>query len=863
MKTLSALSLISLLLLAPLTALQAHDTGMTAKHLLAADSPAAPPVKLATSGEASPEFAAETASKFLSLLDLSQPELARVKELAEQKDLIGALDAYRDLLIAHLKDLTHQEKLDAMRPHENASGSEDLLEGYVLIGRHAGGVSVNYLGHPGAIDWFKIGVDKVQRAPEGVRPEVSAQSDRDFCTHLSSMHHFAPLAEAYHSGNVSRRRQGPVEGTKTGPTAADSKASGDIRYLKAWLGTWEDFARRHKTGYAEVKKARRMDEYNALGASQYQKLFASWRISEFWGQFKRICQRIPEDRYAEVSGVALAAVLSEIVNEHVAVVAKSIDGVPNQAAVAVSTVMQTVVCMPGLKMGPGWEKSARAQVVQYYKTINLPDGTNLEQAINYNKGNPELLVRMIKLHPDRPAWILDLIPYAEQTLLYLASMLRNGSHPGALPRWGQDDRSEEEVLRGYLEYLPNADVEKILARVYGPEDKGDPSFSSAQFPYSGYYAMRDGWRKDDAFCIFKASPRAYGHHRNDNTSIHLGAFGRDLLVDSGSGTYDNKPINAYLNNSFSKNSITVDGKSQARVKIGGGNRGAIATAEAPQPNRWHTSATFDFAEGVYDAGYEDPAINVRHERQVISLRGQGLWIVSDRMRGEVTPMPIDETHTYTQTWNFDDSYPKGQVQINEQERRVWSDDPKGANVAIYNFAGAPLSYRKWYGEVLNDGSHRGWVRGKAPAAKTPAVDVHATWTGLGEQLVVTLIEARKKNQGQIRHIESIQSACVQGFRATLADQTVVTYLAALDEAHLSEHGVTMLGSALLTVTDGENQTRGIALDAGNWKAGEQNGPTGNFEFALTKGIPTDIREIRYPDGALPRRHSPTKNEGAK
>ena len=140
---------------------RAGDATAAERNGAGAGSPAAPPVKLATLGEASPEFAQKTGRAFLNVLDLSLPEMADVKVRVDAGDRLGALDVYRDLLVNHLKKLTRNQKLGAMHPHWNYSGSEDLLKGYVLIGRHAGGISVNYLGFPGAIDWFKIGVDRV------------------------------------------------------------------------------------------------------------------------------------------------------------------------------------------------------------------------------------------------------------------------------------------------------------------------------------------------------------------------------------------------------------------------------------------------------------------------------------------------------------------------------------------------------------------------------------------------------------------------------------------------------------------------------------------------------------------------------
>ncbi len=820
-------------------------TAFTAQSALSTSgSPAAPPVKLATMGEASPEFTAQTAQTFLPLLDLSLPELAKVKVEAEKRNWAGALDAYRDLLLDELKKpASRPEKI--IFDQKMSDDTVEMLKGTVRIGRLAGGVSVNDIGLPGAIDWFKIGVDRYERMPDHVDKQVMASCDKDFATHLSQMLLFIHYASAY------RQLVEPspaAEATQPAP-----KASEGLVYLRAWLGTWEDFARRHKPGYQDLIKAGRQKEYIGIDASQYQQLYMGTRVRAFCKQLKLIAQVMPTEHYREVSSTALACILTELVTNHVDRLTRYFGGGPCQASFSLTAIIEAVhVVVPGLKMGPIWEQPSRERVAQYYQSMILPDGTNTEQAINYNRDDPNLLVNMIKFYPDRPAWIRKLVPYAEQSLVYLTAMLRNGSHPGSWPRWGCDDRSCEKWLRDYLEYLPNQDLDRILARVYGLEDKGDPSFTSIQFPYSGYYVLRTGWRKEDAFCIFKASPRPLGHARDDNNSFFLGAFGRDLLVDAGSETYTTHPVNRYLRGTFSKNSMAVDGKGQARAPIDQGNRGAIATAEHPLANRFHTSATFDFAEGFYDAGYEDPKIEVRHERQVLFLRELALWVVTDRLRGEMTPMPAGETHTYTQVWNFDDSFAKEQVKTDEAQQRIWSADPKGANVALYHFGAAPLTYKKWYGEVLPDGTHCGWVKANNAAAKSPKVDMHAIWEGKGEQLLVTLIEARKDDKSRINKMEPLGGDGVQGFRATLADGHVLTYQAALNEAPLKAGEITLRGSVLLTLADAAGATRGIALDAHDWKAAGRRVEVRNFEFGLRDGKLTDVEEIRYPEGALPR-----------
>ncbi len=791
-------------------------------------SPEAPPVKLATLNQESPAFTAETAQRFLPLLDLTHPELAEVKAQADQPNWADALDAYRDLLVAHLKTKTRFAKPDqwVLFPHWDRSRPDELLAGTACLGRHDGGASINYIGLPGAIDWFKIGVDQIAGSPADAAPQSVASSNRDFPIHLSSMHTFSVLAKAYRS-------------------------TGDVKYLTAWLGSWEDFARRHKAGYAKVVDAGRLNEYNSLGASQYQQLFVAWRITNFFDQLGTIAHAMPPEHFKELSSVALAVTLTEMVNNHTAAIQK-LTGVPNQARNATFAVLLSLSCIPGLAQGPTWEAGVAERVTEFYKTMIMPDGSCLEQALNYNVDNPGFLQRILALYsPERPDWLSALVPDGEKTFLFLVALLRNGSHPGTLPRIGRgndspgrNNSSTEAKWRQLLVDYPNTDIEKILARVYGPKDLGDPSFTSIAFPYSGYYVLRDGWRKDDAYCLFKASPRAQGHANRDNTTVTISAYGRDLLIMSGAAGYGADPFAPYFISSLSRNTIAVDGQGQGRA-----GSGAIATPDHPLANRWLTSATFDYAEGAYDAGYADPKsatvhIAVRHERQVIALRNQGIWILTDLLRGETAPMPADETHTYTQTWNFDYSFQREQVQSDAQERRIWTADPQGANIALYHFGATPLTYEQLYGQK---DPYRGWALGR----NTPAVDVHASWVGKGEQLLVTLIEARKDETSRLAKLEPITDGSIQGFRATLTDGQLLIYQTALTDTPLSQAGITMTGRALLTLADGNGTTRGIALNAHGWTVGTQEITLPNFAFTLQGTAKPEVTDIRYPAGSLP------------
>ena len=757
--------------------------------------------------------------KFFERIDLGTPGLEKPRGLVEKGSYKEALDAYRDVLLDDLK------KRDCGKMGLQWSGNSDadeLMKGVARISRHAGGISKNNIGLPGAIEWTKPTVDEILNEPAGIEPESRESSNQDWSTHLSSMNQTNCLVIAY---------------VKTH----------DPKYAAFWLATWGDFAMRQK----KMVQLADQTKYHALNAS-WGFLFVAMRMENFWVGLLQVAKEMPRNQYARLSSTSLAEMLISMADDHADVQAdrlKNTSGAPNQAALAAKVTLMEGLFFKGEKKASEWTNIARDFTVKYYGSINLPDGTNFEQAINYNRGNPDLAIGIFRVSgSNRPDWLKSLIPNIDATLHYLSGMIRNGTHHGALPRMGQDDSMHEKMFRNYLEYFPNDDLARILNHVYGDRTLPQPTFTSCAFPYSGYYVMRTGWGKEDAYSFFKASRRPRGHARNDNTAIHfICAYGRDLLIDCGSSSYGKHRINPYLQSSFSKNTIQVDGKGQDEKPAGMGTRGPETTGTEAIPNRWHTSSRFDFAEGFYASGYEDPKIMVRHERQVLFLRKQQIWIVTDRLRGESSQMPTNESHIYTQTWNFPEDFAENQVGMDAEGKTITTQNPASPNVSLRHFASFHLDYKKYYG---NENPILGWVRVQG-VHPLKAVSIHANWSGAGEQVLVTLIIPSKKGEERVKTIEprnGSDAGAVGGFSLVLNDGTLVDYQAALNSAELKASSLAVKGADLLMVTPPHDLPGGIVIGGSQFLSDGKELPltTSDMEFTLKNGKLEEIMPIHSP-----------------
>ena len=196
-------------------------------------------------------------------------------------------------------------------------------------------------------------------------------------------------------------------------------------------------------------------------------------------------------------------------------------------------------------------------------------------------------------------------------------------------------------------------LETIYAGRGGLAAIAAPQTISESLPYIGYYFLRDGWTPGDRYIYFKSMPQVTSQSGEMNNGFYLME-----------GLYRH----------ITQSPVCIDGRAQDKhdgyVEGCGGKTMFMTYARnEPAQTRFHTSPRFDLAEGVYAGAYryysghyhwedtgvyavdqianalqgvnkrkgipEDvwnkPVRDVKHTRQVLAVRGQGLYIVTDRM----------------------------------------------------------------------------------------------------------------------------------------------------------------------------------------------------------------------------------------
>ena len=781
------------------------------------------------------------AGRFFAKVNLDAPELREVSRLYRDKKYNRALDAYRDIFVDGLA------KLDFGWVGGWPNGDttpEDLLKGHVQISRHARGRSRNFIGRPGRIDWYKIKIDAVIGQPRDVSHGLNDSSNRDFATHLSTLGWLRPLMMAYAKGERV-------------PSA------GETKYLTYWGRVWEDFALRHHPAYKEVEKAGDLLKYNAIDCSEYAGLYIGWRMDHCLSGFSLACRKFPEKTREAIWGTTLANILLGMIDEHAErlVAGGCYPEASNQQLVANLGLIKLALALPDCTRSEQWLDFIGERIVRHVSGDSvLPDGSDKEQSFGYNAAllpSVEAVINLMAQGNRVPEWAARTRDAATMRYRFLNSMLRPS---GVMQREllpGIDQQPYGDPVKKHRQphrWLPDPLVDRIFDHVFAGKGPA-PAFTSVAFPHGGYTIMRDGWTGDARHLFLKSSRPGTGHRTEDANSIQVTAFGRTMLIDSGPTNYTYTFAHAYMPNSFAHNTVVVDGLSQVR----GSGKGKDYSK--PIKALWHTSENFDLAEGEFIQGYgELPGGKTKvsdavHNRKVIFLRKEGLWIVVDELKSK-------GEHTYSQIWNFAHLYKEGEVHIDAAGQRLMTKDPDGPNVVLHHFTDKKLTYEKFYGRKKP--TPRGWYKRHHRAAPVPAVDVHANWQGKGDQILITLIEPMRGTKSRVKKLTSRAKGDVRGFNLELDDGTKITFLATPRPVELSTNPVDAKCRAALAVERPNGIVPGIVLskDRAPVEPGRPDVDAENFEFRIededmkTTPIraPETFKWVKTPKGVVPRYH---------
>lgn len=633
---------------------------------------------------------------YLSQIDLMIEGLDEARQLVLKGDLTAAID----WLGAHLRGRLRAFRPMAWRhldPEDSLKRAALLLDGKIAL-LNAPPVEI---GRP--INWL-----------------IRADTDPEWAQRLAAQEWLAPLVHAY-------------------------EQTGDDRYASRWIGIVDDFLDHHDYGCEalEFVPARPMVFADASADPNGEGFYRlpDGRRSANGSWIAPVCARRARSWLLGLSRIGgsnlietrkLFRILSSLVGEHAQVLVNNPhEASPADFAVGTTALLEIAILLPEFVSSNAAFAVAIERLGHATRRHMFPDGSDVEQSLADNAELVSLLKGILEILGDAPrsrrAPLQDAARKRIRFLAYTATPLRQ------MARIGHTWHVElEALLREWTDFFELEDVRFIAT--LGKEGAEPPS-SSAAMPFGGYFAMRSDWEKDAHFLLLKASDFGTGHMHEDCLSLTVTAGGRDLLVDSGHYSLNDRNerdrlMNGYAISSHAHNTLIVDGLGQCRTGMReGGQAPDLRAAEAaPLQSHYLRGQFFEFAEGEYSDGYGTAGtIQARHQRRVLWLRGRG-WIVFDALR-------IKGEHDHSILWHLGPDFLEKDVVASEEFMSVWTESP-GQNLALHFLTGAPVRIDLFRGQ---ESPPRGWCF-RAYGERVPKTDVHVSWRGEDNQIIATFIQ---------------------------------------------------------------------------------------------------------------------------
>ncbi len=306
----------------------------------------------------------------------------------------------------------------------------------------------------------------------------------------------------------------------------------------------------------------------------------------------------------------------------------------NWGLVECSNLSRVAIMFPEFKESTDWLKLTNKYLAKYVRKSVLPDGAWHERCLSYHNW---CLLQF------RQAFVLFRANNAEQpkgfaeTLKNMDRYVKNIAYPqagapaigdvGRVAWWSakkkvpaakaKKQKKNKKTLRPLWQVGLDAYRQKKKYRA------AVPGYTSTEFPHTGFFIMRTGWQPKDKYLLFDCVPRrsnkatntigagtGCSHWHNSSLNVDIYAYGRPLIVDPGTGSYEHHGYLDYFRKVRAHNIIEFAGEEN--------------DAE-PKLKRWLRSPGFDLAEGSISA---KRALRASMNRRVLFVTGD-YWIIDD------------------------------------------------------------------------------------------------------------------------------------------------------------------------------------------------------------------------------------------
>lgn len=318
----------------------------------------------------------------------------------------------------------------------------------------------------------------------------------------------------------------------------------------------------------------------------------------------------------------------------------------NWLTVEMSGLFRTAILFPEFKDSREWADYAVSRLLEQVKQQFYPDGAQIELTPTYHGLSVYSALGICDIAAlngyELPK---DYVNGLKESFRYYVNII-------------MPDFCTPAVNDAYWDHIPS--IIPVGAKLFPDVDGLEyiaserktgkvPGCEPVFMPWAGWGVMRSGWDNDALYAFFDAGPFGASHQHEDKLSFLLSAYGRKLLTEFGTYSYDDSPERRFSLSAGAHNVTRVDGMDQNRRRHK--NAGDLAVNSKPQENRLISCSEYDFLEGEYSNGFgPQNEVAVTHYRALSYVKKGGYWLVFDIFS------PSDEAeHTYESWFHFNSS----------------------------------------------------------------------------------------------------------------------------------------------------------------------------------------------------------------
>lgn len=310
---------------------------------------------------------------------------------------------------------------------------------------------------------------------------------------------------------------------------------------------------------------------------------------------------------------------------------------------------------PQLRSSGQWRELGWSIVLEAAQRQVRDDGVHFEQSTYYHVYALDFFLHAIVLASRNPAAV-SLSPEMLRRIESMLDALSLLARCGVPPKLGDDDggrlfharRNRPEHMadplavgavlfnRPDLKYTAREPTLELLwllgeagLAAWNELPSCIPDDASSALPEAGLYCLSNRTLSQQLIVDAGAQGGLHaGHGHADALSVCLYGGERELLIDSGTGSYvDAEGYRTYFRGTRAHNTLQVDGLDQAETR---GPFGWMSLPDA-RTERWVRGNSFDLFAGSHN-GYLRLQNPVLHRRWVVSIRGN-FWLVRDVAEG--------------------------------------------------------------------------------------------------------------------------------------------------------------------------------------------------------------------------------------